>query len=107
MKFSSILLIVVLLAVPTWAQDVSPMQRPLLEIESTPAGALIVIDHSIVGQTPATLEVSPGEHLLRVSLDESYFPYEETIKVEAGSRTKVEAVLHRSAAGLYKEGLDA
>ena len=58
---------------PAWAE---------LQFDSTPAGADIIVDEEIVGQTPFTAEVLEGRHDVRVKLA-GYKPWQESVNVIA------------------------
>ena len=58
---------------PAWAE---------LSFASTPAGADVIVDEEIVGQTPFTAEILEGRHDIRVKLA-GYKPWQESVNVIA------------------------
>ena len=63
-------------------------------IKSTPDGAEITIDGKLVGTTPSTVQLVPGEHT--VSIDKSSFKqWQRTITVTAGGAINLEATLEK------------
>jgi hypothetical protein len=63
-------------------------------IKSTPDGAEITIDGKLVGTTPSTVQLTPGEHT--ISIDKSGFKqWQRTITVTAGGAINLEATLDR------------
>lgn len=63
-----------------------------LEISSKPDKADVEIDGRFVGQTPATLPLSEGEHEITVTKS-GYKPWTRTLAVLPGSATSLEAAL--------------
>jgi hypothetical protein len=55
-----------------------------LSIASTPAGADIEVDGSFVGNTPSTIEVTPGDHTVSVSKS-GYKSWERKLKASGGN----------------------
>jgi PEGA domain/PDZ domain len=53
-------------------------------INSTPAGAEISVDQNFVGNTPSSLSLQPGEHLISVQKN-GYQDWERKIKVSGGN----------------------
>ena len=63
-------------------------------IKSTPDGAEITIDGKLVGTTPSTVQLTPGEHT--ISIDKSGFKqWQRTITVTAGGAINLEATLDK------------
>jgi len=76
-------------------------------VTSSPPGALVWIDMALVGHTPATLRVSPGEHDLRLTTNEKWMPFHARIKAPG----EINATMEPSPYGLlgdaetaYKSG---
>ncbi|MBI1749035.1 MAG: PEGA domain-containing protein [Acidobacteria bacterium] len=65
---------------PTAAQASTDAQ---LEITSTPAGAEIEIDGTFVGNTPSTISVSPGDHVIMIKKS-GYKLFEKKLKTTTG-----------------------
>jgi len=63
-----------------------------LTVDSSPPGALIVLDGQTVGFTPATIEVPAGIHTVRLSAD-GYDSESGTIEVKAGDTQTLSASL--------------
>jgi hypothetical protein len=68
----------------------SPAQAQL-QVSSTPAAADIEIDGGFIGDTPSTVGVAPGQHLLSVKKS-GFKPWERKITVSSG-QVNVNAVL--------------
>jgi hypothetical protein len=68
-------LVVCLASAPTWAQNVT------IQVDTTPSQSLIVVDRQIKGQGRASLELSPGPHLLRVSAGDAWETYQTNLDV--------------------------
>lgn len=79
-----------ILATPTEAP-------PSLSIASDPAGALVLLDGELVGQTPLTREVAAGEHTVTVQ-QEGYVAQTRTIKVEGEGPAPLAFALKRRPA---------
>jgi PEGA domain len=62
---------------------IQPTNNAQLEIASTPAGAEIQIDGNFVGNTPSTIGVSAGDHLIRIEKN-GYEPWERKLKISTG-----------------------
>jgi hypothetical protein len=63
-------------------------------IKSTPDGAEITIDGKLVGTTPSTVQLTPGEHI--ISINKSGFKqWQRTITVTAGGAINLEATLDK------------
>ncbi|PYS82199.1 MAG: PEGA domain-containing protein [Acidobacteria bacterium] len=63
-------------------------------IKSTPDGAEITIDGRLVGTTPSTVQLTPGEHT--ISIGKSGFKeWQRTITVTAGGAINLEAALDK------------
>ncbi len=58
-------------------------QEVIVDFRSTPTGADISVDGSMVGSTPSSISVSLGEHIIRIS-KQDFRTYERTMKVTAG-----------------------
>lgn len=53
--------------VPQSQATATPAGKTVLLLSSTPTGADIEIDGTFVGQTPSSIPVLPGEHLIKIS----------------------------------------
>ncbi len=63
-------------------------------IKSNPDGAEITIDGKLVGTTPSTVQLTPGEHT--ISIDKSGFKqWQRTMTVTAGGAINLEATLDK------------
>jgi serine/threonine-protein kinase len=68
-----------------------------LTVETSPAGARVLVDGAEVGRTPLrNAQVARGEHELRVEL-EGHLAQERTITVEPGESVAIPLVLEREA----------
>ncbi|PSH04319.1 MAG: hypothetical protein CXZ00_08165 [Acidobacteria bacterium] len=52
-------------------------------IASTPSGAEIEIDGSFVGNTPSSMELTAGNHVIRIA-KKGFLPYEKKLRVSSG-----------------------
>ena len=75
----------------------------VLSIQTTPAGAMILVDGEPLGRAPLDTDVEPGRRQLRVQAP-GYEPYEEVLIVTAGEQQPIDIALIPAAAPL---GLDA
>ncbi|MEN9798997.1 MAG: hypothetical protein RL653_2693, partial [Pseudomonadota bacterium] len=75
-----------------------------LVVESTPAGATIFVDGEQVGQSPATLQLLPGEHAVKLELA-SHLPAEARVKLVARGQTTFSRTLEKVPARLVVEAL--
>ena len=71
------------------AQSVSPLPPPAplqatVTVDSTPSGADIEIDGAFVGNTPSTIAVPPGSHLIAVKT-RTFADWTKTLSVTGGS----------------------
>ena len=66
------------------------------KIVTRPGGAAIVVDGEKKGTSPATLELRPGPHRIRVDL-EGYQAQSESVEVEQGGKAAVTFLLKRLA----------
>jgi hypothetical protein len=80
-------------ALPAEKQDPSTVV-----LKSDPAGAEIIIDGKIFGNTPSTLLLPPGDHLFSLQRD-GYQLWQRVITVTSGGIVTVTGVLDRKAAG--------
>jgi hydrogenase maturation factor len=66
-----------------------------IAIKSTPDGAEITVDGKLVGTTPSTVQLAPGEHT--VVIDKAGFKsWQRTITVTAGGTINLEATLDKA-----------
>jgi len=74
--------------------DASATATSAVAIKSTPDGAEITIDGKLVGTTPSTVQLTPGEH--KISIDKSGFKqWQRTITVTVGGAINLEATLDK------------
>jgi hypothetical protein len=66
-----------------------------LSVGGTPLGAYVAVDNITVGILPATTQISPGEHTIRVTAS-GFAPYEGTANVAPNAETHVNADLVRT-----------
>lgn len=76
-----------------------------LRVISTQPGALVFVDRKMVGNAPVDVKVTPGRHLVRVSVNENFFPFEDSVDVKEKEVVSVNANLRRSAWSWYEEGI--
>ena len=61
----------------------TPGSEAVLDISSNPTAAEIEIDGAFVGNTPSSVEVSPGEHALKIT-KKGFVPWERRLKAMPG-----------------------
>lgn len=74
-------------------QQAAESNTTKLSIASTPAGADIEVDGGFVGNTPSTIDVTPGDHTINVSKS-GYKSWERKLKASGGNvnlNTELEA----------------
>lgn len=81
----------------------NPVAQPLTELSlsSTPGGADIIVDGNFIGDTPSSLSLQAGDHLVSISLD-GYHTWQRKIHTAGGkitlSATLVKTTMSPSAA---------
>lgn len=73
-----------------------PASQADLEIVSTPSGADIEIDGSFVGNTPSSIGVASGDHIITLTMS-GYAKWERKLKTSSGA-VKISPVLDPLAA---------
>jgi hypothetical protein len=63
-----------------------------LDVHSTPEGAEVYVDGTFIGNAPATLKLTPGQHTIRVT-QAGYKDWSREIGVQAGSEAHLTASL--------------
>lgn len=63
-------------------------------IKSTPDGAEIIIDEKFVGNTPSTLRLKPGDHVISISKS-GFNIWKRTVTLSLGSSITVDATLEK------------
>lgn len=71
-----------------------PVEPALVNFNSEPVDAVIVIDSNPVGHTPATLPLAPGRHLIELKLA-NYRPWMRSMVVTPGSHPSIRATLEK------------
>jgi hypothetical protein len=66
------------------ASTVAGIQQTAVSILSTPGAADVEVDGKFVGNTPATLTLANGEHIVKVSKN-GYKPWERALNVSGGT----------------------
>ncbi|MGA7624535.1 MAG: PEGA domain-containing protein [Candidatus Acidiferrales bacterium] len=66
------------------AQVIPPTTPATVSISSSPPGADISVDQNFVGNTPSSISVSPGKHVISVSKD-GYKDWQRTITLSGGT----------------------
>jgi hypothetical protein len=67
-----------------------------VSVQSTPEGAEITIDGKFMGTTPSTLNLSAGEHTMKIEKS-SYKGWNRTVTLSAGGNIKIDATLERTS----------
>ena len=65
-----------------------------VEVHSTPEGAEVYVDGAFIGNAPATLKLSPGQHTIRVT-QAGFKDWSREISVQAGSEAHLAASLEK------------
>lgn len=90
--------------VPVAAQS----ESTVLDLYSTPPGALVALDHRVLGRTPIRLSpIVPGEHELRLSAGADYKPFLVTVHVEPGVVQRLDVELEPLPPLLLRQGIEA
>jgi hypothetical protein len=74
-----------------------PAEPARLEVSTQVMGARIEIDGEVVGTDEVELELLPGPHIVRVAAA-GWEPFERALRVEAGTRARIDAQLSRPGA---------
>jgi hypothetical protein len=67
-----------------------------LQLESDPSGADIEVDGSFVGNTPSDVQVSEGDHTIKVK-KAGFKDWQRQMKVSAGSSVHLSAELEKTS----------
>lgn len=70
----------------------------MVEIASTPDDAEIELDGAFVGNTPSTITVGPGDHVLSLQ-KAGYAVWERKLRITGGGKVRVDAQLAEAPAG--------
>jgi tetratricopeptide (TPR) repeat protein len=109
----SLLVLIALLGVPVARGQApsSPIPTPAAEsaativITASVPGALVFVDHTLIGKAPLNASVAPGRHEIRVSAGEEYVPFVQEVTVAGGGSASVHAALSLTAPALYQQAL--
>ena len=82
------------LPTPAAANPSMPEEPALVDFNSNPPGADILIDGNLVGNTPTTLHVDAGRHLIQLRIG-GYRSWTRTMRVEPGSSPFIRATLEK------------
>jgi tetratricopeptide (TPR) repeat protein len=93
-------------AVTLTATAQSPLPAARLVVTCHQPDANVFIDHVLIGKAPLRAAVTPGPHNVRVSIDENWMPFEQTVTATAGSEQTVDADLTRTSISLFHEALE-
>jgi hypothetical protein len=66
----------------------------VVDFNSNPPGADILIDGSLVGNTPSTLRVDAGRHVIQLRIG-GYLAWTRNLRVEPGSFPSIRATLEK------------
>jgi hypothetical protein len=77
---------------PTNAATGKPIKTGTVSINSSPRAATVTVDGVIMGNTPSSLKLPPGEHSISLSLG-GYKDWVTSVTVEAGNTVSVKANL--------------
>jgi hypothetical protein len=79
---------------PTGMPSPSAPQVGSIELHSNPDSAEVYADGSFIGNAPAALKLSPGQHAIRVTLV-GYKEWTRDLTVQAGSEAHLTANLEK------------
>lgn len=68
---------------------------------------MIYVDHQMLGKAPLNVLVPPGEHEVRISIDDRYVPYVQVVKVAEGEALALDIVLQMTSPALYDDAMKA
>jgi hypothetical protein len=80
---------------PTSPSQALTEQTTSLIVKSTPDGADITLDGKFAGNTPSTIQVSAGDHQVRIDVD-GFQPWEKLLTVTAGGQITLNATLQKN-----------
>lgn len=103
----SLLLTTLAARAQTPAPQPAPEATGIITITCAMPGALVFVDHTLVGKAPLNASVVAGPHEVRVSAGEDFVPFVQNVTVVAGATIAVEAVLQPTAPTLYRDALAA
>jgi hypothetical protein len=70
------------------------MQAATVIVKSTPAGADINVDGKFMGNTPSTIQLTPGDHVVSVE-KEGLRPWGRGMTITAGGNITIDATLDK------------
>lgn len=76
------------------AESEPTVQPANVIVKSTPPGADINVDGKFMGNTPSTIQLAPGEHLVLIE-KEGLRPWQRTMTVSAGGNITLDATLDK------------
>lgn len=74
--------------------------RGTVNVSSNPTGAEVVVDGEFVGDSPATLKLTPGKHIVTVKMS-GYSDWSKEITVQSGSEVQLSANLEKKPPQLF------
>ncbi|ASJ02845.1 hypothetical protein A3L09_06020 [Thermococcus profundus] len=77
-----------------------PLPPAYLKVTSVPNGTSVYVDESLKGSTPLWLELTPGNHTIKLVRD-GYQDYEANVTLVSGKVTEIKAVLIPKPAVLF------
>ncbi|HET9790864.1 MAG TPA: PEGA domain-containing protein [Candidatus Angelobacter sp.] len=78
----------------TSTRAASAVERGRILLTSNPDGAEVYVDDGLVGNAPATLNLPPGKHTVKVS-QQGFKPWTREVSVFAGSETNLKVALEK------------
>jgi S1-C subfamily serine protease len=76
------------------AKEAENKSRISVQVTSEPGGAEIYVDGNFLGSTPSTLQLLPGEHILKVSRP-GFKAWERKVTVEVGTSKTFNAIFEK------------
>ena len=71
-----------------------PPQPATITVKSTPPGADITVDGKFMGNTPSTIQLTPGDHAVSVE-KEGLRPWQREMTISAGGNITIDATLDK------------
>lgn len=76
-----------------------------LFVDSSPPDAIVMLNGAPIGQTPLTKEKLEPGHVYKIEIwREGFAPYTQEIKIDAGRKEEIRAILNPAKAGIRDKG---
>jgi len=77
------------------APGTSEPAKGTVNVSSDPAGAHVSLNHNFIGNSPATLKLAPGKHIITVKMA-GYQDWTREITLQSGSEVQLTATLEKA-----------